>query len=147
MVDRHPAPELPTWLAEQLPFERYLVELSDGIKVHVMEQGEGRPVFMFHGNPTWGYLYRKVALELAGEPFRVIMPDLVGLGFSDRVSMTDLTLKNQVKWMGELVGQYGAADSVAVVQDWGGAIGLHAMSQHPGLMTGIVVMNTMVGPA
>lgn len=146
MVTKPDPPPFPSWLAEQLPFERHLVELSDGVKIHVMEQGEGRPVFMFHGSPTWGYLYRKVALELSGEPFRVIMPDLVGLGFSDRVPMSQLTLANQVRWMGELVGLYETEDAIAVVQDWGGAIGLHAMSQHPGLTTGIVVMNTIVGP-
>ena len=79
---RLPAPELPAWLSEMLPFDRYLVD-TGAWRMHVMEAGEGLPVVMVHGNPTWGFLYRKVAQELRNE-FRVIMPDLYGLGLSDK---------------------------------------------------------------
>lgn len=113
--------------------------------MHVMEQGEGTPVLLFHGNPSWGYLYRKVASELAGEPYRLIMPDLIGLGFSDRASRrSQYTLANHVKWMGSAIESFQLERAVAVVQDWGGPIGIHAMSQHPGLMRGLVVMNTAI---
>lgn len=50
---------VPDWLDVQVPFQRYRVEIEPGIKVHVMEQGDGRPVVMFHGNPTLGFLYRE----------------------------------------------------------------------------------------
>lgn len=113
--------------------------------MHVMEQGEGQPVLLFHGNPTWGYLYRKVAAELVDEPLRLIMPDLVGLGFSDRTpSSEDHTLRNHSRWMASLLGQLDIEDAVVVVQDWGGPIGLHSVMQHRGLMTGLVVMNTSI---
>ena len=112
-----------------------------------MEQGEGRPVVLFHGNPTWGFLYRKVASELHGEPFRLIMPDLVGLGFSDRPSsVADHTFENHSNWMSALLAQLDLADVIAVVQDWGGPIGLHALSRRPEVMTGLVVMNTLIEP-
>lgn len=111
-----------------------------------MEHGQGRPVVMFHGNPTWGYLYRKVVAELAGEPFRLIMPDLVGLGFSDRVPARLFTLSNHGRWMAGLLERLGVDDAVSVVQDWGGPIGLAAFAQQPGTMTGLVVMNTIMGP-
>lgn len=146
MTKRLPAPSLPGWLAEQVPFERYVIEVDGGVNIHVMEHGAGRPVVMFHGNPTWGYLYRKVVGELADGPFRLIMPDLPGLGFSDRVPGDEFTLANQVRWMGDLVGRLDLDDAIFVVQDWGGPIGLHAGSQHPGLVTGLVVMNTIGGP-
>lgn len=124
-----------------------MVAVGDGLRVHVMEQGEGRAVLMFHGNPTWGYLYRKVAAELSGEPYRLIMPDLIGLGLSDRPSdRSAYTLDNHTRWMGALVGRLDLADAIVVVQDWGGPIGLHAVSQHPGLMSGMVVMNTAITP-
>lgn len=143
MAERQLAPDLPDWLDSQLPFDRYLLDVGDGLRMHVMEQGEGKPIVLFHGNPTWGYLYRKVAAELAGEPYRLIMPDTVGLGFSDRASRrSQYNLANHVRWMGSLVGSLHLEDAVAVVQDWGGPIGLHAMSQHRGLMSGMVVMNT-----
>lgn len=139
-------PELPGWLDDQLPFQRYMVDVGDGLRAHVMEQGEGRPVLMFHGNPTWGYLYRKVAAELATEPFRLILPDLIGLGFSDRPpDRRHYTLANHTRWMGSLVGSLELGEATVVVQDWGGPIGLHAVSQHPGLMNGLVVMNTTIG--
>lgn len=145
MADRLPAPDMPPWLDIQLPFDRYMLEVGDGLRMHVMEKGAGTPVLLFHGNPTWGYLYRKVAAELAGEPFRLIMPDLIGLGFSDRAPRrSQYTLANHVRWMGSLVGSLDLGNAIAVVQDWGGPIGLHAMSQHPGLMSGMVVMNTSI---
>ncbi|MFQ5523212.1 MAG: alpha/beta fold hydrolase, partial [Acidimicrobiia bacterium] len=146
MVERLVPPLLPDWLDSQVPFERYLVDVGDGLRIHVMEQGEGRPVLALHGNPTWGYLYRKVAAELAGEPLRLIMPDLIGLGFSDRPAMADFTLANHARWMATLIEKLGLEDVVAVVQDWGGPIGLLALSRFPGLMTGLVVMNTVLGP-
>src|SRR2546430_9620485 len=82
-LEKLPPPALPGWLSELLPFERYRVATGDW-KVDVMEHGRGRPVVTLHGNPSWGFLYRKVAQALAGAPLRVIMPDLLGLGLSDK---------------------------------------------------------------
>lgn len=130
-----------------VPFGRYRVEVEPGLAMHVMEQGEGRPVVLFHGNPTWGFLYRKVAVELGDEPYRLIMPDLIGLGFSDRPPhVDDHTLENHSRWMATLLGQLELTDVIAVVQDWGGPIGLHALRRTPGLMSGLVVMNTLIEP-
>ena len=88
-----PAPDLPEWLLKQLPFKRYVVPVG-ALKMHVMEQGpaDGYPVLMVHGNPTWGYLYRKVAKALSPYPLRIILPDLIGLGFSDRIRAEEHTL-------------------------------------------------------
>ncbi len=145
-MERLPAPEIPDWLSEQLPFDRYAIEIEDGLRMHLMEQGEGQPVILFHGNPTWGYLYRKVAAELVGDPVRLIMPDMIGLGFSDRpLVSSDHTLANHSRWMSTFVGKLGLSDAVAVIQDWGGPIGLLAMMNNPGLMSGLVVMNTPIG--
>jgi haloalkane dehalogenase len=110
---------------------------------HVMEIGEGRPVLCVHGNPSWGFLYRKVALGLAGQPVRVIMPDLVGLGFSDRPAASiPHTLDNHITWFGRLVDALDLDDLVLVVQDWGGAIGVGAMAARPERLSGLVVLNT-----
>ena len=67
MLETLVAPTLPDWLAQQVPFRRSVV-LAAGRRLHVMEQGEGRPVLLLHGTPTWSFLWRKVALALAGEP-------------------------------------------------------------------------------
>lgn len=124
-----------------------MVDVGDGLRMHVMEVGSGRPVVLFHGSPTWGYLYRKVVSELAGEPYRLIMPDLIGLGFSDRPSSVDMhTLENHSHWMSSLLRTLDLSDVVGVVQDWGGPIGVHALSLNPDMLTALVVMNTSLMP-
>lgn len=137
---------MPFWISEQLPFDRYVIDVGDGLRMHVMEQGEGTPVLSLHGNPTWGYLSRKIAAELEGEPIRLIMPDLIGLGFSDApADRRAHTLENHSDWVLSLLRQLDLESVVAVVQDWGGPIGVHAMSRLPGLMRGLVVANTSLG--
>jgi len=146
-VVRHPAPELPHWLQLMVePFDRYLVEVH-GELMHVMEVGEGRPVVMLHGNPTWGFLYRKVAERLTGEPLRLIMPDLIGFGFSSRPSTAaDHTLANHARWFGCLIDALDLRDLIFVAQDWGGAIGTLAFADRPERMSGLVLLNTAVTP-
>jgi haloalkane dehalogenase len=137
---------MPVWLEKLVPFERYLVDV-DGQQMHAMESGEGRPVVLLHGNPTWGFLYRKVAVELADEPLRVIMPDLVGFGFSSRP--TDASahrLANHAAWFGQFLDALDLRDLIFMGQDWGGAIGTLALAERPGLMTGMVLANTVVTP-
>ncbi len=136
-----PAPPLPVWLEKMVPFRRYLIEVGDH-RNHVMEIGEGRPVLCVHGNPSWGFLYRKVAMALIGQPVRVIMPDLVGLGFSDKPAAAAHTLEHHIEWFGGLVDELALDDLVLVVQDWGGAIGVGAMATRPDRLGGLVVLNT-----
>ena len=92
-----------------VPFRRYLVEIG-GHRHHVMDIGEGRPVLCVHGNPSWGFLYRKVALATIGQPVRVIMPDLIGLGFSDKPPAAAHTLDNHIGWFGELIDELELGD-------------------------------------
>jgi haloalkane dehalogenase len=130
---------------------RYRVDVG-GYAMHVMERGEGRPVLMVHGNPTWGFLYRKVAAELEGAALRIILPDLVGLGFSDRPkSPGEHRLDNHARWLGALLDSLasepgGLEGLVVVMQDWGGPMMLRALADRPGLTKGLVVLNTVVGP-
>ncbi len=117
--------------------------------MHVMETGDekGLAVLLLHGNPTWGFLYRKVMAELSAQPFRLIAPDLLGLGFSDRPAQTRLhTLTNHAAWMGELIESLGLERLIFVGQDWGGPIGLRALAERPGLTSGLVLLNTVAGP-
>lgn len=146
-LDRRDAPELPPWLARMLPFERYAVRLGEHL-VHVMEHGDpkGRPVLLLHGNPTWGFLYRKVAHELERDGFRLVMPDLVGLGYSDKPGAAFHTLTNHGAVIDALISALGLEELIFVGQDWGGPIGLHALSRDPSRLAGLVVLNTVVGP-
>jgi haloalkane dehalogenase len=112
--------------------------------MHVMERGNGRPVLLLHGNPTWGFLYRKVVAELSEAPLRLILPDLMGLGFSDRPPRHSLI--DHARLLGTLIDRLELEHLVFVGQDWGGPIGLRALADRPGLTRGLVLLNTVVGP-
>ena len=145
-MKRLAAPMLPHWLDAMLPLSRYCVDVA-GRRMHVMEQGRGRPVLLLHGNPTWGFLYRRVAHMLRGEDLRLIIPDLIGLGLSDKPADVALhTLDNHQRWMARLLRTLGLSDVVMVVQDWGGAIGVGALSHVPDMRAGLVVLNTVLTP-
>jgi len=146
-MERLPAPELPQWIASEVPFTRYRVAVDDGLHMHVMETGQGRPVLMVHGNPTWGFLYRKVAMSLQGQGLRVIMPDLIGFGLSDKPrDFSAHTIRNHSRWLGSLIDQLDLRDVILVVQDWGGAIGTHSFVARPERLAGMVVLNTVLDP-
>jgi len=139
---------MPAWLESMVPFQRYCVDVG-GHRMHVMESGatSGLPVLLLHGNPTWGFLYRRVARELDGADLRLIMPDLIGLGFSDKPKRAaDHFLAAHIDWMGKLFEQLELERCVVAVQDWGGAIGIGALAANPQIRAGLVLMNTVVGP-
>lgn len=148
-MQRLPAPDMPPWLAAMLPdVERYRVDVG-GHRMHVMERGEGLPVVLVHGNPTWGFLYRRVVKALDDVPnLRLIMPDLIGLGFSDKPSSADVhQLANHTRWMRSFLEQLELDRVVLVVQDWGGAIGVGGLAQlDPAPKAGLVVLNTVLSP-
>jgi haloalkane dehalogenase len=144
---RHSAPPLPAFIARELPFARTLVE-AGGLRLHVMEQGEGPAVILLHGNPTWGFLWRKVAARLAGARLRLVMPDLAGLGLSEKPRDPGFhTVENHSRVMGALLDALAPAGPLLlVIHDWGGPIGLAALADRPGRLAGLVVTNTLVGP-
>jgi haloalkane dehalogenase len=144
-MEKLPAPDLPPWMAKEVPFTRYRVDVGDGLRMHVMETGRGLPVLMVHGNPTWGFLYRKVAMCLQGQGLRLIMPDLIGFGFSDKPRDFSVhTIRNHSKWLGSLIDELDLYDTVFVGQDWGGAIGLHPFTTRQDRLGGMVVLNTVL---
>lgn len=145
---QHPAPAIPAWLRDMLPSDirRYRIDVG-GRLMHVMERGEGRPVLMIHGNPSWGFLYRKVIDRLTDEPLRVVVPDLIGLGFSDKpTDAREHTLDAHIGWMRALIEALELRDVLLVVQDWGGCVGAGAFAELPERLTGLVVLNTVLSP-
>jgi haloalkane dehalogenase len=143
-MQRLPAPEIPAWLESMVPFRRYCVDVG-GPRMHVMETGEGPTVVLVHGNPTWGFLYHKVVRAL-GDGFRLVMPDIIGLGFSDKPAASAHTLAAHQDWMSRLFAALAIDRAVVVVQDWGGPIGVGALADHPDITAGLVVLNTVIGP-
>jgi haloalkane dehalogenase len=123
-------------------YKSYLVEVEPGIKIHVLEVGSGFPVYLQHGNPTSGFLYREVAAALPNDQVRAIMPTMVGLGFSSKVPASEHTLDNHMRWMANVLEQLQLTELVYVGQDWGGPVGMGALALTPGLLRGAVLMNT-----
>jgi haloalkane dehalogenase len=140
------APPLPPFLERALPFERSAIEV-EGLRLHVMEAGRGPAVVLLHGNPAWSFLWRKVAAALGDEPLRLVMPDLPGLGLSDKPRDPAFhTLERHARIMGALLDAVAPGPLVLVLHDWGGPIGLAALADRPGRLAGLVVTNTGVGP-
>jgi pimeloyl-ACP methyl ester carboxylesterase len=140
---------LPAWLESMFPpgARRRLVDVG-GPRMHVFEWGSGLPVLLLHGNPSWSFLWRKViaATLSSGQRLRLIVPDLIGLGLSDKPGADAHTLAHHGEWIGALVDQLAPSELVFVGQDWGGPIGLYAMAERLDRLRGLVLLNTVVGP-
>lgn len=139
------APPLPGWLREAMPFMRRVVQL-DEYRVHFVDEGAGFPVLMLHGNPTWSFLWRKVIARLA-PGFRCIVPDLVGLGLSDKprpVKAHSFAMHAEV--LRQFVEALNLERFIIVGQDWGGPIVATAGVHFPERVVGAVFGNTTILP-
>ncbi len=115
------------------PWEPVYVLTSDGLRVAVLDEGprDAPVVLLLHGEPTWSYLYRKMVPVLLEAGFRVVAPDLVGFGRSDKpVHDADCTYARHVEWMrSALLDALDLRDVTLVCQDWGGLIGLRLVAE------------------
>ncbi len=133
-------------------FDPHYVEVpsgkgSAGLRVHYLDEGPpgaSETVVLMHGEPSWSYLYRKMVPVLTAAGFRVIAPDLVGFGRSDKpAARADYTYARHVEWMRAALFDRLALSGVTVVgQDWGGLIGLRLVAEHPERFLRVVAANT-----
>lgn len=138
------APALPGWIERDLPFDRRVARIG-GRRIHLVDHGRGVPVLLMHGNPTWSYLWRKVIGALPLDRVRVIAPDLLGLGLSDKPRSPEAhTLARHVGIMTELVAALELDEMVVVGQDWGGPISAGVARNHASKVRGLVFGNTSV---
>ncbi|HEX3040698.1 MAG TPA: haloalkane dehalogenase [Solirubrobacterales bacterium] len=124
------------------PFESVYREV-DGLRLAHLDEGEGKPVVFFHGEPTWSFLWRKVIPPVRDAGYRCIAPDYAGFGRSDKP--TDVgwyTYDRHVELMAALLEELDLRDATAVVHDWGGPIGLRLAVEHPDRVSRIVIMET-----
>ena len=137
------------------PFEPHYAEVpthdpedADGTTLRVAYLDEGprgaAPVLLMHGEPSWSFLYRHVIPGLVARGHRVIAPDLVGFGRSDKpTAPSDYTYARHVAWMEDLlVAQLDLRDATFFGQDWGGLVGLRVVAAHPERFARLVVANT-----
>lgn len=127
------------------PFQPHYMALTgelEGLRLHHLDEGTGAPMLLLHGEPTWGYLYRKMIPPLAAR-HRVIVPDLIGFGRSDKV--TDLgwySFERHVASIQQLLDRLELDEVTIVVQDWGGPIGLRVAVTDPERFARLVILNT-----
>ncbi len=126
-------------------YKSYLIEVEPGIKIHVLEVGTGYPVYMQHGAPTSGFLYRKVVDELPLDQFRIIMPTMAGLGFSSQIPASQHNHENHTRWLNEALNQLEIDELIYVGHDVGGPIGMGTLVRSPERLQGAVILNTVFG--
>lgn len=141
-----PAP-LPNGISDAYPFESQFVTV-DGVQMHYVEQGTGRPILMVHGNPTWSYLWRNVIPHVA-EVGRVIAVDLVGFGKSGKPDI-DYTFQDHSRFLDGFIQELGLADDsdlTLVLHDWGTVLGLDYTRRHEDAVRGIALIEPLIAPA
>ncbi len=144
---------LPAWIEAQLPDgARHRDVAVGGERMHVAEWGpkDGRTVVLAHGNPTWGFLWRKVIVAVrsrpGGDALRLVVPDLIGLGQSTKPRGSAHSLEAHSRWFGAMLDEVAPGPLVLAAQDWGGPISLHALSSRRSRLRGLVLGNTAVSP-
>jgi haloalkane dehalogenase len=124
------------------PYAPHYAEV-DGLRLHHLDEGSGPAVLCFHGEPSWSYLYRHMLDRLVTAGHRVVCPDLVGFGRSDKPTDPGwYTYDRHVETVTRHLEQVDLADVTVVVQDWGGPIGLRWAVEHADQVGRLVVLNT-----
>ncbi len=124
------------------PFESHWHDLN-GQRYHYLDEGprDAPVLIMLHGNPTWSFYYRNLIIEFR-EKYRVIVPDHIGCGLSDKPRKYAYTLTQHIQNLETLIAHLGLQRIVLLLHDWGGAIGMGYAVRHPENVAGFVVFNT-----
>ena len=136
-------------ISDQMPYQKHLQDV-DGKRIAYVDEGEGDPIVLLHGNPTSSYLWRNVIPELVGSG-RVIAPDLIGQGDSEKLPASDgpgrYGFLTAYHYLDGLLAALGLDRNVTlVVHDWGSGLGFHWASQHPDAVKAIAYMEAIVMP-
>ena len=112
--------EIPNDLKGEYPFNPHFLNVKKE-KLHYVDEGQGEPLLMLHGNPTWSFFYRNLAKFFSQNNYRVIVPDHIGCGLSDKPQDYDYTLENHIENTISLIEKLNLKDITLIVHDWGGA--------------------------
>jgi haloalkane dehalogenase len=116
----------------------------NGISMHYLDEGQGEPILLLHGNPTWSFFYRNLILGLRKQ-YRTIAPDCVGCGLSDKPDdrRYDYSLESRVRDLATLIEHLQIQNRLTLVMhDWGGMIGMTYATRHPERIGRLVILNT-----
>lgn len=128
------------------PFEPHYVEVG-GLRMHYLDEGpaDAAPILMLHGEPSWSYLYRHMIPICAAAGHRVIAPDLIGFGKSDKpTDINAYSYQSHMDWLLDLLDQLQLSNITLVCQDWGSLLGLRLAAEHADRFRAIVVGNGML---
>ncbi|GAC04155.1 haloalkane dehalogenase [Paraglaciecola chathamensis] len=133
------------------PFKpNYLfVDDFDGgeVRMHYLDEGskDGEVVLLLHGEPSWSFLYRNMIAPITDKGYRVIVPDLIGFGRSDKpTKRSDYTYQRHLDWLRNILSQLSLENITLVCQDWGGLLGLRLVAEHPDKFARVLAANTML---
>ena len=134
----------PDFTVAGFDWETRYAETSDGLRMAYVDEGAGPVVLLLHGEPSWSYLWRTCIPVLLDAGFRVVAPDLIGFGRSDKPSeIEDYTYARHVEWVRSVVfDRLDLTDVTLVCQDWGGLIGIRMAMENPGRFARICAANT-----
>ncbi len=147
MLTNAAKPDLPEWLSEIYPFRTRLVDLGQ-YRMSLVDEGpqDAPALLLLHGNPTWSFMYRDL-IRRARERFRVIAPDTIGFGLSDKPQDENYhTLARHIENLGALVDQLRLPRLTLVAHGWGGPIGLGYAVARPDTISRLVLCNTWALP-
>jgi haloalkane dehalogenase len=117
---------------------------GNGFRMHYVDEGQGDPIVCLHGEPTWGYLYRRFIPRLSSNN-RVIVPDHMGFGKSETPRDREYSLKAHVENLTHLIDNLDLKNITFVIQDWGGLIGCAYALRHPERVKRLFLLNTLSG--
>lgn len=136
--------DLPEAIRAEYPYSSKFVSVN-GWRMHYIDEGprDATPVLLLHGNPSWGFLYRGTVKRLLAAGYRVIVPDQIGFGLSEKPhDHYAHTLDNHTANIVALMDKLALDDAAFVLQDWGGPTGLGAMLTRPGKVKAVAIMST-----
>jgi haloalkane dehalogenase len=141
-TDEHRFDNLPDY-----PFTPNYLDVPDfaggSMRMHYLDEGAGEVILCLHGQPSWSYLYRKMIPLLVSAGYRVVAPDFIGFGKSDKPgARSDYSYANHVAWLKALLDGLDLTNITLFCQDWGGLIGLRTAAENPQRFARIVAANT-----
>ncbi len=129
---------------DAFPFPPHYTQVDRGLRMHHVEQGppDGAPVLLLHGEPSWSYLYRKMIPGIAQAGRRVLAPDLIGFGRSDKpADVSDYTYQRMVSWTMRWLEALDLRDITLFCQDWGSLVGLRLVARDPARFVRVILAN------
>ena len=128
-------------------FRPNYTHISPSLRLHYVDEGpkDAPVVIMMHGEPSWSYLYRNMIKSVSAAGLRVLAPDLIGFGRSDKpAEQSDYSYTQHVSWMQTWLDTMNVQDAVLFCQDWGGLIGLRLVAENEGRFKAVIAGNTFL---